>query len=93
MIFPQVFLSFDAGESCGTGQFVLHPDQELTQGFEFPGFVHESPVGESGVPSELAFESGPQESKAMIHPSHETVSGTESNPRQRRLGISHTPPW
>jgi hypothetical protein len=57
---PKFSVQYDTGESCGTGQFVPDTDQELTKGFEFPGIVHETPVGEFGVPCELEFESVPQ---------------------------------
>jgi hypothetical protein len=57
---PKFSVQYDTGERCGTGQFVLAPDQDLTQGLEFPGVVNETPVGEFGVPCELEFESTPQ---------------------------------
>jgi hypothetical protein len=53
--FQKFFVQYDNGESCGTGEFVLAPGQELSTGSEFPGTLTETPVGKFGVPCELEF--------------------------------------
>jgi hypothetical protein len=52
---PDLSVQYDTGKNCGTGRFVLEPGQDLAHGSEFPGVVHETPVGEFGVPCELEF--------------------------------------
>ncbi len=52
---PNFSVQYDNGKDCGTGRFVLKPDQDLTHGSEFPGVLHETLVGEFGVPCELEF--------------------------------------
>lgn len=56
---PDFSVQYDNGTNCGTGRFVLESGQDLTHGSELSGIIHETPVGELGVPCELEFPSVP----------------------------------
>jgi hypothetical protein len=64
---PKFSVQYDTGESCGTGQFVLASDQDLTHGSELCGSLHDTPVGEFGVPCELEFEAAGPPTKQQFY--------------------------